>query len=79
MPGLLVVTPPGPDADALCANLVDRGFEVHVAGSGEIAFELASRRLPDAILMNPTLSAMDRWHAVKRLNTATDTSRIPVV
>jgi PAS domain S-box-containing protein len=79
LPGLLVVTPPGPDADALCASLVDRGFEVHVAGSGEVAYEVASRRMPDAILMNPTLSAMDRWHAVKRLNTAVDTARIPVL
>src|SRR5689334_6665912 len=58
---------------------MDRGFEVHVAGNGEIAYEVASRRMPDAILMNPALSAMDRWHAVKRLHTAVVTSRIPVL
>ncbi|MCA9493010.1 MAG: response regulator [Myxococcales bacterium] len=79
MPGLLLVTPPGPDADALCANLKDRGFDVHQAGNGAAAVDVAFRRQPDAILMDPSLSAMDRWHAVKRLNTEPSTSRIPVL
>jgi PAS domain S-box-containing protein len=77
--GLLLVTPPGPDADALSAQLRDRGFEVHQAGNGASAVDLAFRRQPDAILMDPSLSAMDRWHAVKRLNTEPSTSRIPVL
>lgn len=77
--GLLLVTPPGPDADALSAQLRDRGFEVHQAGNGASAVDLALRRQPDAILMDPALSAMDRWHAVKRLNTEPTTSRIPVL
>lgn len=79
MGGLLLVTPPGPDADALSAQLRDRGFEVHQAGNGASAVDLALRRQPDAILMDPALSAMDRWHAVKRLNTESSTSRIPVL
>ena len=79
MPGLLVVTPPGPDADTLCANLTDRGFDVHTAANGAAAVDVASRRQPDVILMDPSLSAMDRWHAVKRLNTDNSTSRIPVL
>ncbi len=79
MPALLVVTPPGPDADALCANLTDRGFSVHMAPNGAAAVDVAARRNPDVILMDPTLSAMDRWHAVKRLNSDVGTSRIPVL
>ncbi len=79
MGGLLLVTPPGPEADALSAQLKDRGFEVHQAGNGASAVDLALRRQPDAILMDPSLSAMDRWHAVKRLNTEPATSRIPVL
>lgn len=79
MPGLLVVTSAGPDADALCASLKDKGFDVHQAGNGAAAVDVAFRRQPDAILMDPSLSAMDRWHAVKRLNTEPATSRIPVL
>jgi len=77
--GLLVVTPPGPDSDTLCANLKDRGFVVSTAGNGGDAVEIARRRQPDVILMDPALSAMDRWHAVKRLNTDPGTSAIPVL
>lgn len=79
MSGLLVVTPAGPDADALCANLKDRGFAVHSARNGAEAIGVAIRKQPDVILMDPSLSAMDRWHAVKRLNTEMATARIPVL
>jgi len=79
VPGLLVVAPSGNDADTLCANLVERGFEVHVAANGEAAFDLARKEWPDAILLDSALSAMDRWQAVKRLNTESGTSRIPVL
>lgn len=79
MTALLVVTPPGPDCDALCATLRERGYTVHTAESGAVAIEVALRRLPDVILMDPALSAMDRWHAVKRLNTERSTSTIPVL
>ncbi len=79
MSGLLVVTPAGPDADALCASLKDRGFSVHAARNGAEAIGVAIRYQPDVILMDPSLSAMDRWHAVKRLNTEMATARIPVL
>ena len=79
MPGLLVVTPAGPDCDALCSHLRERGYVVHNADSGAVAVNVALRRLPDVILMDPALSAMDRWHAVKRLNTEIATSTIPVL
>jgi len=77
--GLLVVTPPGPEADTLCSRLTARGYEVFSASNGAAAVDLAFRRRPDVILMDPALSAMDRWHAVKRLHTAANTSQIPVL
>ena len=79
MAGLLVVTPAGPDADSLCANLKEHGFDVFSVTTGAEAVGAAARRRPDVILMDPALSAMDRWHAVKRLNTELATSRIPVL
>ncbi len=79
MPGMLVVTPPGPDADVLMSSLRNRGLEVHGAPNGAAAVDVAMRRSPEVILMDPALSAMDRWHAVKRLNTSQQTARIPVL
>ena len=79
MPSLLVVTPPGAESDSLCARLGEAGFTVWAAGSGAEAVGSARRRQPDVILMDPALSAMDRWHAVKRLNTEASTSAIPVL
>jgi PAS domain S-box-containing protein len=63
----------------MCADLTDRGFTVHMAANGAAAVDVAARRGPDVILMDPALSAMDRWHAVKRLNSDVGTSRIPVL
>lgn len=79
MPGLLVVTPPGPEADALRVSLMEHGFQVTLSPNGAAAVESAAKVEPDVILMDPSLSAMDRWHAVKRLNADIGTSRIPVL
>ncbi|MCB9694930.1 MAG: response regulator [Alphaproteobacteria bacterium] len=79
MPKLLVVTPPGPDADALTATLTDQGYDVARAANGSEALPVALRDPPDVVLMDSALSAMDRWHAVKRLNGEPRTSRIPVL
>ncbi len=79
MSKILVVTPPGPNADDLVGKLGDRGYKVQVASSGSEALPSALRSPPDVILMDSALSAMDRWHAVKRLNGESRTSRIPVL
>ncbi|MEZ4316080.1 MAG: response regulator [Myxococcota bacterium] len=79
MSKILVVTPPGPDADELAGKLADRGYEVQRASSGSEALPAALRSPPDVILMDSALSAMDRWHAVKRLNAESRTSRVPVL
>jgi PAS domain S-box-containing protein len=79
LPKLLVVTPPGPDADTLAGTLADEGYDVTRAANGSEALPVALRDPPDVILMDSALSAMDRWHAVKRLNGEPRTSRIPVL
>jgi PAS domain S-box-containing protein len=79
MSKILVVTPPGPNADDLVGKLTDRGYTVQVASSGSGALPAALKSPPDVILMDSALSAMDRWHAVKRLNGESRTSRIPVL
>ena len=69
-----------PEIITVVGRIQKRGFrKVHLAGNGAAAVDLAVRRQPDVILMDPSLSAMDRWHAVKRLNTEPGTSRIPVL
>ena len=79
MTGLLVVTPPGPESDTLCASLKEHGFLVSTVGNGAEAVAFARQRQPAVILMDAGLTAMDRWHAVKRLNSDMATSAIPVL
>lgn len=79
MAKVLVVTPPGPESDELSMKLQEKGYDVIVAATGAEAFPVALREMPDVVLMDSALSAMDRWHAVKRLNGESRTSRIPVL
>lgn len=60
-------------------KLGEKGYEVITAATGAEAFPVALREMPSVVLMDSALSAMDRWHAVKRLNGESRTSRIPVL
>jgi PAS domain S-box-containing protein len=77
--GLLVVTSKSTVAHVLLGALSARGFEVAHVESGEAAVKAASGRVPEVILIDPALSAMDRWHAVKRLAADPRTNRVPVL
>jgi DNA-binding response OmpR family regulator len=79
LPVLLVVAPPGPESDALASTLETKGFRVLRADRCAPAVEVALRHLPDAIVLDPTLSPMDRWHAVRRLGSEPTTAKIPLV
>lgn len=79
MAKVLVVTPPGPESDELSIKLGEKGYQVITAATGAEAFPMALREMPEVVLMDSALSAMDRWHAVKRLNGESRTSRIPVL
>ena len=58
------------------ANLVARGYEVEIAGTGEAALDFVTRRPPDVILLDLMLPGIDGLEVLRRLRSWTP---IPVV
>jgi len=56
-----------------------RGYEVLEAGDGLTAIEMATRELPDLILMDISLPGIDGIEATQRIKASTGTSHIPIV
>ncbi|MDF2781451.1 MAG: Circadian input kinase [Geminicoccaceae bacterium] len=65
--------------DMLSRRLRRRGFEVLIAADGEEGVSMATAEKPDLILMDMSLPVLDGWEATRRLKTAPDTARIPVI
>ncbi|MGY1409000.1 MULTISPECIES: response regulator [unclassified Luteimonas] len=65
--------------DMLSRRLSRRGHQVTIAGDGRIALELASRELPDLILMDMGLPVMDGWDTTRQLKADARTAAIPVI
>jgi diguanylate cyclase (GGDEF)-like protein len=63
----------------LTAVLRPRGHTVIEAGNGEQALELAESRRPELIVSDLLMPAMDGYELVRRLRTAPDTARTPVI
>jgi CheY-like chemotaxis protein len=55
------------------------GFEVLVAGDGEIGCTTALAEQPDLILMDLDLPIVDGWEATRRLKNNTATRDIPII
>src|SRR5580765_3068229 len=55
------------------------GFEVVVAGDGQLGVDMATAEAPDLILMDMSLPVLDGWEATRRIKTKPETSRIPVI
>jgi two-component system cell cycle response regulator DivK len=55
------------------------GFEVLVAGDGEVGCAKAAAELPDIILMDLDLPVIDGWEATRRLKSDQKTRHIPII
>lgn len=55
------------------------GYETLAAADGYEAIELAKERLPDLILMDASLPAMDGITATRELKTTPETQDIPII
>jgi two-component system cell cycle response regulator DivK len=55
------------------------GYDVLEAGDGHEAVEVASRQMPDVIVMDITLPIMDGWEATRRLKADERTRHIPII
>ncbi len=78
-PLALVVDDEPKNLQVVGALLRSKGFRVAVATSGARALELAGQALPDVILLDVMMPAMDGFETCRRLKAAPRTSGIPVL
>jgi len=78
-PRILLVDDTPENLDVLSGILEDPECELLVATSGERALELASRRLPDLILLDVMMPDMNGFEVCTRLKADLATTEIPIV
>ena len=65
--------------EILSERLILRNFDVLVASDGQEGIELATKKMPDLILMDMSLPILDGWETTRRLKASTATSHIPII
>ena len=65
--------------DMLSRRLTKRGFNVVIAVDGREGIDLATKEMPDVILMDMSLPEVDGWEATKRIKANDATKRIPLI
>ncbi len=63
----------------MAAFLGRRGYEVTVVENGRLAFEAATRAVPDVVITDVNMPEMDGLELVRRLKAHPATSRVPVI
>jgi two-component system, cell cycle response regulator DivK len=65
--------------DMLTRRLERRGFAVSCAVDGPTGVAMAVSEMPDVILMDVALGAMDGWEATTRIKADARTAHIPII
>jgi CheY-like chemotaxis protein len=65
--------------DMLSRRLQKRGFDISIAVDGSEGIDLATRDIPDVILLDMSLPVIDGWEAARRLKAAAPTRGIPII
>ena len=76
---ILLVEDSLPNRDMLTRRLQSRGFVVCSAEDGPSGVAMAASEMPDVILMDVALGAMDGWEATRRIKADPKTANIPVI
>lgn len=76
---ILVVDDAATDRMNLQQILVDAGYQVVVAASGQEALDNASSEQPDLIFLDIVMESMDGYQACRKLSTEEVTKDIPVI
>jgi 7-keto-8-aminopelargonate synthetase-like enzyme/DNA-binding NarL/FixJ family response regulator len=76
---ILLVEDSDANRDMLTRRLERRGFRVCGAADGPTGVAMASSEIPDLILMDVALGAMDGWEATRRIKANSKTANIPVI
>ena len=76
---ILIVEDCFANRDMLTRRLQRRGFTVCSAEDGAIGVAMSVAEMPDLILMDVALGAMDGWQATQLIKADPRTARIPVI
>ena len=76
---ILLVEDSLPNRDMLTRRLERRGFTVCCAVDGPSGVAMAASEMPDVILMDVALGAMDGWEATRRIKANPQTANIPII
>jgi two-component system cell cycle response regulator DivK len=79
MPKVLLVEDNEMNRDMLSRRLARQGFEVLMAVDGEQGVQMATREIPDLILMDMSLPVLDGWGATRQIKAEAKTQSIPVI
>lgn len=76
---ILLVEDSLPNRDMLTCRLERRGFSVCAAVDGQSGVDMSVTEMPDVILMDVALGAMDGWEATRRIKADPRTTNIPII
>jgi 7-keto-8-aminopelargonate synthetase-like enzyme/DNA-binding NarL/FixJ family response regulator len=76
---ILLVEDSVANRDMLTRRLERRGFSVCSAADGPSGVAMSASEIPDLILMDVALGAMDGWEATRRIKANPKTSGIPII
>jgi CheY-like chemotaxis protein len=78
-PKILLIEDNHANRDMLTRRLQRHNFDVCVAVDGPSGVEMATTELPDVILMDVALGAMDGWEATRLIRAEARTAHIPII
>ena len=76
---ILLVDDTKANLDLLCELLEAEGYNIAMAPNGEIALKVASRAVPDLILLDVKMPGIDGFEVCRRLKADPQTRDIPVI
>lgn len=76
---ILLVEDSLPNRDMLTRRLARRGFTVCSAADGPSGVAMSVSEMPDVILMDVALGAMDGWQATRLIKANPKTANIPII
>ncbi len=76
---ILIVDDNKMNRDMLSRRLSKAGYEVCLAEDGPGGVQTAYEQLPDVILMDVALGAMDGWEATEIIKSDSRTAHIPII
>jgi twitching motility two-component system response regulator PilH len=78
-PLVLVIDDSPTETRILSHSLIKAGYRVEIAGNGLEGVEMARRLMPDMILMDVIMPALNGFQATRMLHRDESTARIPII